>query len=124
MQMPQVLPVDPQCFLDTKKKKKQEDDSGRAAAPPPTSCAPGQIPGGTSIGKLVVYEDESVELKIGDVVFNVEPGTDVTVAHELIQQDPRQKTSFPDSVVFQKATVVPDVSGILNKGKDDRMIEG
>ena len=101
LQIPETLPIDARHF----------DGASSSSA---RGCRLADIPSNTKIGKLLIYDDGSAQMKIGDVHFDIEEASAITVSHELLAMNIPEGRCTSLGGVYQKAKIVPDVSSILD----------
>ena len=130
LQIPETLPIDARHFMNSsadgvgrrgeKRGRTQhcQDDGGDVSAST-RGCRLADIPSNTKIGKLLVYDDGSAQIKIGDVHFDIEDGSSINVSHELLAMNIPGGRCTSLGGVYQRATMIPDISSILNLKRSD-----
>ena len=130
LQIPETLPIDARHFMNSsadgggrrgeKRGRIQhcQDDGGDVSAST-RGCRLKDIPSNTKIGKLLIYDDGSAQMKIGDVLFDIEEGSSINVSHELLAMNIPEGRCTSLGGVYQKATMIPDISSILNLKRSD-----
>lgn len=97
---------------------KQEEASG---SNPPTHAIPPQrrcvfirdLPQGL-MGKLLVYNSGKVKLKLGDALYDVNPGSDCKFAEDGVIINSIDKSLTSLGQIHKHAVVTPDVDSILD----------
>ena len=70
------------------------------------------IPLETTIGKLLVYDDHSVQMVMGDVHFDLKPGSETNLAQELLHVETTQALRVGDPT--KRVVMVPDIAALLS----------
>ena len=79
-------------------------------------CRLDELPSSSSpIGKLLVYDDGSVQMKIGDVYFDIESGSSISICQHLLNINLQERTCAFLGNVTQRAVVMPDIDGLLQQ---------
>ncbi|KAJ4706631.1 DNA-directed RNA polymerase III subunit RPC4 [Melia azedarach] len=112
-QIPKKLPLDKRP-ASTKGKEKAESSkpSGRADALKDSNLS--KLPGGY-MGKLLVYKSGAVKLKLGDTLFDVSPGLDVSCAENVAAINTKEKTCCDLGELDKRAVVTPDIDSMLKR---------
>lgn len=66
-----------------------------------------------AMGKLLIYESGAVKFKVGDVIFDALPGTEVTFAQELAAVNITTKHCGFLGEVYKRVVLTPDISNVL-----------
>ncbi|XP_062092200.1 uncharacterized protein LOC133798043 isoform X2 [Humulus lupulus] len=72
-----------------------------------------ELPEG-QVGKMLVYKSGAVKLKLGDVLYDVSPGTDVISAQDVVAINPAEKQCCLLGELSKRVVVSPDINSLLN----------
>eukprot|EP01027_Heterolobosea_sp_BB2_P012064 GEZU01017509.1.p1 GENE.GEZU01017509.1~~GEZU01017509.1.p1 ORF type:complete len:249 (-),score=89.35 GEZU01017509.1:237-983(-) len=67
------------------------------------------------IGEMIVYKSGKVKLQLGDVVFDVSPGTEFNFLQEVMSIDANTKTCYNLGPIKKRILCMPDVESILEQ---------
>lgn len=76
-------------------------------------CKLKDLPAGF-MGKLLVYRSGKVKMKLGDVLFDINPGIDHQCAEEVVAVNAKEHLYCVLGEISKHAVVVPDVDSMLN----------
>ncbi|KAF8642745.1 hypothetical protein HU200_067126 [Digitaria exilis] len=73
-----------------------------------------QLPQGY-LGKMLVYKSGKIKMKLGDVTFDVNPGTESRMAQHVVALNTREEhCCLLGEIENQHVVVTPDVDSLLN----------
>ncbi|RWR95323.1 DNA-directed RNA polymerase III subunit RPC4 [Cinnamomum micranthum f. kanehirae] len=88
--------------------------------PPPTrnntsdtACSMKDLPAGF-IGKMLVYKSGAVKMKLGDIIFDVSPGTKYNFAQDVAAINVKEKHFCLLGDLDKRAVVTPDVDSLID----------
>ncbi|KAL8160901.1 hypothetical protein V2J09_012390 [Rumex salicifolius] len=70
------------------------------------------------MGKLLVYNSGKVKLKLGDALYDVNPGSDCKFAEDAVAMNTNEKHCSILGQIHKHAVVTPDVDSILDNITD------
>lgn len=70
------------------------------------------------MGKMLVYKNGAVKLKLGDHLYNVSGGLDCSFAQDVVAMNTEEKHCCNIGEVNKRAIIAPDISSILDNLKD------
>ncbi|GMI84314.1 hypothetical protein like AT5G09380 [Hibiscus trionum] len=71
------------------------------------------------MGKMLVYKSGAVKLKLGDTIYNVNPGMNCVFAQDVVAVNPAEKQCCVVGEIEKHAVVTPDVDSVLNSMMSD-----
>ncbi|GMH18280.1 hypothetical protein Nepgr_020121 [Nepenthes gracilis] len=69
---------------------------------------------GGHVGKMLVYKSGAVKLKLGEILFDVSPGSDCTFAQDVVAINPKDHHFCAIGQLEKRAIVTPDVNFLLD----------
>ncbi|PON53135.1 DNA-directed RNA polymerase III subunit RPC [Trema orientale] len=66
------------------------------------------------VGKMLVYKSGAVKLKLGDILYDVSPGTDFVFAQDVVAINTAEKQCCLLGELPKRAVISPDVSSLLD----------
>ncbi|KAK9131361.1 hypothetical protein Sjap_011848 [Stephania japonica] len=66
------------------------------------------------MGKLLVYKSGMVKLKLGDILYDVSPGSDCGFAQDIVEVNTEEKHCCVVGEPSGRATVTPDVDSLIS----------
>ena len=75
------------------------------------------IPPGALLGKLQVYENGAVKLKMGDLYFDVSPGIPKQIRHEIAAVSTQNEQFIVMGEVMRSLVITPDIDSMLSSGQ-------
>mmetsp|Transcript_15302 Transcript_15302/g.25853 ORF Transcript_15302/g.25853 Transcript_15302/m.25853 type:complete len:322 (-) Transcript_15302:152-1117(-) len=107
LQFPSILPTE----------KVLDENGEEEGAPMPTVSgawpnALENLPSG-KMGKLLIYESGAVKMKLGELLFDIAPGTQIMAAQQLAAVDATSTKAVFLGDVYQRIVVTPDIDQLL-----------
>ncbi|KAL3521406.1 hypothetical protein ACH5RR_019555 [Cinchona calisaya] len=76
-------------------------------------CSLEELPPGY-MGKMLVYKSGAVKLKLGDVLYDVSPGSNCTFAQDIVAINTSDKDCCDLGELSKRAVVTPDIDSLLD----------
>lgn len=76
-------------------------------------CSLEELPGGY-MGKMLVYRSGAVKLKLGDVLYDVSPGSDCTFAQNVVAVNTVDQYCCELGELSKRAVLTPDIDSLLD----------
>ncbi|KAF4351517.1 hypothetical protein F8388_000296 [Cannabis sativa] len=112
-QFPRILPTVKQSASI----KGKEKIGSSISSPGPSASSKGakleELPKG-HVGKMLVYKSGAVKLKLGDVLYDVSPGTNVISAEDVVAINPTEKQCGLLGEICKRVVVSADINSLLN----------
>ncbi|XAR67107.1 hypothetical protein NMG60_11013543 [Bertholletia excelsa] len=80
-------------------------------------CGWDELPAGY-MGKLLVYKNGDVKLKLGDTTYEVSAGSDCTFAEDVFAINTEEKTCCIVGELGKRAIITPDIDSVLGIASD------
>ncbi|XP_030533933.1 uncharacterized protein LOC115743330 isoform X2 [Rhodamnia argentea] len=96
-----------------KRKEKAESSTSSVADASERGCSLEDLPGGY-MGKLVVYKSGAVKLKLGEMLYDVSPGSDCIFAQDVAAINTADKHFCSLGELGKRAVITPDIDSLLN----------
>uniref|UniRef100_A0A1D1XF31 DNA-directed RNA polymerase III subunit RPC4 n=1 Tax=Anthurium amnicola TaxID=1678845 RepID=A0A1D1XF31_9ARAE len=108
-QLPVSLPLGRRPDVTAKGK----EVGGKRAGVSEKGCSLDDLPAGF-MGKMLVYKNGAVKMKLGDAVFDVSPGSECIFAQDVMAINTQQKHCCVLGELNKRAIVRPDVDSLLS----------
>ncbi|KAL5569877.1 hypothetical protein UlMin_026452 [Ulmus minor] len=116
-QLPSTLPFFKRAASTKGKEKVGSSTVSESISSSTEGGKPEDLSGGY-MGKIQVYESGKVKLKLGDVLFDVSPGTDCICAEDVLAINTTKKKCCDLGELGKRAVVTPDVESLLKSETD------
>ncbi|KAL5216087.1 hypothetical protein ABZP36_007488 [Zizania latifolia] len=111
-QLPTSLPLPKQPDSVAEANTGSEENSGTRPSALPGSRLK-ELPGGF-MGKILVYKSGKVKMKMGDILFDVSPGSNCMFVQEVAAINTREKHCCTLGEISKRAIVTPDIEHLLD----------
>ncbi|KAK4431666.1 DNA-directed RNA polymerase III subunit RPC4 [Sesamum alatum] len=81
--------------------------------PSSKGCSLEELPEGC-MGKMLVYKSGAVKLKLGDILYDVSPGSDCTFAQSVMAIDTTNRDCCDLGALNKRAVVTPDIDFLVD----------
>ncbi|PIM99424.1 DNA-directed RNA polymerase III subunit [Handroanthus impetiginosus] len=99
--------------ISTGTKGKEIARSSTTPVPSRKGCCLEELPEGY-MGKMLVYKSGAVKLKLGDILYDVSPGTEFTFAQSLTAINTTDRQCCELGQLNKRAVVTPDTDSMLD----------
>ncbi|XP_021912397.1 uncharacterized protein LOC110826110 isoform X1 [Carica papaya] len=117
LQLPPTLPL---LKRPAKANGHEVGDSSRPSGGARTTektCGLDDLPAGL-MGKMLVYKSGAVKLKLGDTLYDVNPGLNCVFAQDVATINTTEKHCCVVGELNNRAIVTPDIDSVLNSTED------
>ncbi|KAK9721887.1 hypothetical protein K7432_003072 [Basidiobolus ranarum] len=104
-------PTDAENVDAVVKKEVVETEADAATVPEPSSEEKGKPEG--LMGKLLVYKSGKTQIKIGDIIFDISPGSDCGFLQNIVAVDSDNKQAFVMGNVHKRFISTPNIDSLL-----------
>ncbi|KAA3486152.1 DNA-directed RNA polymerase III subunit RPC4 [Gossypium australe] len=108
LQLPPTLPI-----IKAGHEGASSSGSSRTVRSAKKTCGLTELPAGL-MGKMLVYKSGAVKLKLGDTIYDVNPGLSCVFAQDVVAVDTAKKQCCVVGEVIKHAVVTPDMDSVLN----------
>ncbi|KAK8620052.1 hypothetical protein V6N13_066538 [Hibiscus sabdariffa] len=115
LKLPPILPTIKQAESVA---VQQVGSSSKSSRTVKTTSGLAELPAGF-MGKMLVYKSGAVKLKLGDTIYNVNPGMNCAFAQDVVAVNPAEKQCGVVGEIDKHAVVTPDVDSVLNSLMSD-----
>ncbi|CAH9098022.1 unnamed protein product [Cuscuta europaea] len=95
-----------------KGKEKVENQTADQRSSTDKGCSLNELPSG-HMGKMLVYKSGAVKMKLGDILYDVSPGTQISCPQDVVAINTMDKSCSKVGDVETHAVVTPDVDLLL-----------
>ncbi|XP_017618672.1 uncharacterized protein LOC108463242 [Gossypium arboreum] len=108
LQLPPTLPI-----IKAGHEGASSSGSSRTVRSAKKTCGLTELPAGL-MGKMLVYKSGAVKLKLGDTIYDVNPGLSCVFAQDVVAVDTAKKQCCVVGEVNKHVVVTPDLDSVLN----------
>ncbi|KAB1996367.1 hypothetical protein ERO13_D13G196800v2 [Gossypium hirsutum] len=108
LQLPPTLPI-----IKAGHEGASSTGSSRTVRSAKKTCGLTELPAGL-MGKMLVYKSGAVKLKLGDTIYDVNPGLSCVFAQDVVAVDTAKKQCCVVGEVNKHVIVTPDMDSVLN----------
>ncbi|KAB2049962.1 hypothetical protein ES319_A13G212700v1 [Gossypium barbadense] len=109
LQLPPTLPI-----IKAGHEGASSSGSSRTVRSAKNTCGLTELPAGL-MGKMLVYKSGAVKLKLGDTIYDVNPGLSCVFAQDVVAVDTAKKQCCVVGEVNKHVVVTPDMDSVLNR---------
>lgn len=117
IQLPPTIPIPKQPVKTEGSGASSSSKPLNDTGPPLKGCSLNELPAGL-MGKLLVYKNGDVKLKLGDHLYNVSGGLDCTFAQDVVAINTEEKHCCNIGELNKRAIITPDIDSFLENIED------
>ncbi|KAJ8420780.1 hypothetical protein Cgig2_022646 [Carnegiea gigantea] len=117
LQLPMTIPAMKRAAGAAGQSSTSDSNSSSSANPMIKACGLRDLQAG-AMGKMVVYKSGAVKLKLGDTLYDVNPGSDCIFSQDVVTINTKEKNCCAVGELQKRAILTPDVDSILDSLAD------
>ncbi|XP_042494828.1 uncharacterized protein LOC122074074 isoform X2 [Macadamia integrifolia] len=117
LQLPTSLPLVKRSATAESSQTTRSAGPSSNVVPSDKGCSLEQLPAGL-MGKMLVYKSGAVKLKLGDILYDVSPGSDCAFAQDVVAVNTEEKHCSILGLLDKRAVVTPSVDSLLSRIAD------
>lgn len=117
LQLPMTIPAMKRAAGAAGQSSTSDSNPSSSANPMIKACGLRDLPAG-AMGKMVVYKSGAVKLKLGETLYDVNPGSDCIFSQDVVTINAKEKNCCAVGELQKRAILTPDVDSILDSLAD------